>query len=126
MKRFDQINMIPFIDIMLVLLAIVLTTATFVSQGLIPVELPAAQQSQAVSEAAPPLEIAITAENRIFWQGQAVTAVELGRALDSHANTTPVRLRIDKAAAFEHFIAVVDVLKARHFEQVAIQTLQTP
>jgi biopolymer transport protein ExbD len=33
MKRFDQINVIPFIDIMLVLLAIVLTTATFISQG---------------------------------------------------------------------------------------------
>lgn len=48
MKRFDQINMIPFIDIMLVLLAIVLTTATFVSQGLIEVNLPNAQQ---VSEA---------------------------------------------------------------------------
>lgn len=31
MKKFDQINVIPFIDIMLVLLAIVLMTATFIS-----------------------------------------------------------------------------------------------
>ena len=29
MKKFDQINVIPFIDIMLVLLAIILMTATF-------------------------------------------------------------------------------------------------
>jgi biopolymer transport protein ExbD len=42
MKRFDQINMIPFIDIMLVLLAIVLTTASFISQGMIPLDLPKA------------------------------------------------------------------------------------
>ena len=33
MKKFDEINIIPFIDIMLVLLAIVLITASFISQG---------------------------------------------------------------------------------------------
>jgi len=40
MKKFDQINVIPFIDIMLVLLAIVLMTATFIAQGKIDVNLP--------------------------------------------------------------------------------------
>jgi Biopolymer transport protein len=39
-KEFDYINMIPFIDVMLVLLTIVLTTSTFVATGVIPVELP--------------------------------------------------------------------------------------
>ena len=38
MKKFDEINIIPFIDIMLVLLAIVLVTASFISQGKIKVE----------------------------------------------------------------------------------------
>ena len=37
MKKFDEINIIPFIDIMLVLLAIVLVTASFISQGKIQV-----------------------------------------------------------------------------------------
>ena len=32
MKKFDQINVIPMIDVMLVLLAIVLTTASFIAQ----------------------------------------------------------------------------------------------
>lgn len=40
MKKFDQINVIPFIDIMLVLFAIVLTTASFISQGVISVNPP--------------------------------------------------------------------------------------
>lgn len=44
-KRFDQINVIPFIDIMLVLLVMVLTTATFIKQGIIPVDLPEAKKS---------------------------------------------------------------------------------
>ncbi|OYV24794.1 MAG: energy transducer TonB, partial [Halothiobacillus sp. 20-54-6] len=49
MRRFDQINVIPFIDIMLVLLAIVLTTATFIAQGEISVNLPEAKSAQPVS-----------------------------------------------------------------------------
>ena len=39
-KSFDSINVVPFIDIMLVLLTIVLATATFIQTGAIPVSLP--------------------------------------------------------------------------------------
>ena len=44
-KKFDSINVVPFIDIMLVLLVIVLTTASFVAKGLIPVDLSKAQNA---------------------------------------------------------------------------------
>lgn len=122
MKRFDQINMIPFIDIMLVLLAIVLTTASFISQGLIPVDLPKAEQSQQANSDAKVLEIAINAQNQIFLDGNPITVAELGGKLEAYPNTTPVQLRVDKVAAFEHFISVVDVLKAKQFAAVSIQT----
>ena len=46
MKPLSQINVIPFIDVMLVLLAVVLTTATFVAQGKIPVSLPGATEAE--------------------------------------------------------------------------------
>ena len=70
MKRFDQINVIPFIDIMLVLLAIVLTTATFISQGLIEVNLPAADNAVAMKEQHKSLEISIDAGNRMYLDGR--------------------------------------------------------
>ena len=124
MKRFDQINMIPFIDIMLVLLAIVLTTASFISQGLIPVDLPKAEHSQTASGDEKTLEIAIDAQNQLFVDGRLTAETELAKQLDEHPNTTPVLLRVDKTAAFAHFIAVVDVLKAKHFAQMSIQTEQ--
>ncbi len=38
-KEFDYLNVIPLVDVMLVLLTIVLTTATFVVTGRIPVDL---------------------------------------------------------------------------------------
>jgi biopolymer transport protein ExbD len=122
MKRFDQINMIPFIDIMLVLLAIVLTTASFISQGLIPVDLPKAERSEAANGDEKTLEIAINAQNQLFFDGSAITAADLGAKLAAHSNTTPVLLRVDKVAAFEHFISVVDVLKGKQFANVSIQT----
>ena len=49
-KRFDEINVIPFIDIMLVLLVMVLTTATFIKQGVIPVDLPEAKAAEKQDE----------------------------------------------------------------------------
>jgi len=44
-REFKDINVIPLVDIMLVLLTIVLITATFVVQGSIPVNLPATRMS---------------------------------------------------------------------------------
>ena len=36
-KKFDQVNVIPLIDILLVLLVMVITTATFIKQGILPI-----------------------------------------------------------------------------------------
>ena len=60
MRPLAQMNVIPFIDIMLVLLAVVLTTATFVAQGKIPVALPQATQTEPVANE-PAVEITIDA-----------------------------------------------------------------
>lgn len=111
----------------LVLLVIVLIIAPFISQGLIlPVDLPKAEQSQQASSDGQVLEIAINAQNQIFFEGNLVTEADLGGALDAHLNTTPVQLRVDKAAAFKHIISIVDVLKAKQFERLSIQTEQIP
>ncbi|OQX09422.1 MAG: TonB system transport protein ExbD [Thiothrix lacustris] len=125
MKRFDQINMIPFIDIMLVLLAIVLTTASFVSQGLIPVNLPTAAQVSAPSNDAEPLEIAINAQNELFLGTEKMTLEQLGAKLSVQAKPeTLIVLRIDKATVFEHFVKLIDLLKARELNNLSIQAQQ--
>ena len=49
-KKFDTINVVPFIDIMLVLLVIVLTTATFVARGIIPIDLSEAKSATKVTK----------------------------------------------------------------------------
>jgi len=45
-KEFDYINVIPLVDVMLVLLTIVLTTSSFIATGMIPLDLPKVVKSQ--------------------------------------------------------------------------------
>ena len=45
LKKYDSINVIPFIDVLLVLLTIVLMTSTFISKGIIPISLPKASNA---------------------------------------------------------------------------------
>lgn len=122
MKKFDQINMIPFIDIMLVLMAIIMTTASFVESGLIEVDLPIAEQAETKIEQRSYIEITINIENEIFFKGEPVSLARLDLLLAEQHNSTPVQLRIDKGSVFESFIAVINTLKAYQFDNVSIET----
>ena len=66
-KRFDEINVIPFIDIMLVLLVMVLTTATFIKQGVIPVNLPEAESKQQ-KELKNEVTVFVNSKGEMFFQ----------------------------------------------------------
>jgi len=48
-QEFNYINVIPFVDIMLVLLTIILTTSTFVTTGILPISLPKVSEAQTKS-----------------------------------------------------------------------------
>ncbi|MGE5154104.1 MAG: biopolymer transporter ExbD [Bdellovibrio bacteriovorus] len=128
MKRMDQINVIPFIDIMLVLLAIVLTTATFIVEGRLQIRLPAAS-SQTPPPALERVEIAIDAAGGLFLGGESLGSGSAGLGaleprLDALTLDTPIVLRVDAEARFEPFIAVVDRLKGRGLERLTILTRQ--
>lgn len=64
-REVDQINVIPLVDIMLVLLVIVLTTATFITTGQIPVNL--AKASTSADRHDRPIVVTVTAEGRSSW-----------------------------------------------------------
>lgn len=125
MRRFDQINVIPFIDIMLVLLAIVLTTASFIAQGKIPLDLPEAESAAPLS-ADQALEIAVDRGGVVHLDGEPVSMTGLDERLAVLAADTPVVLRVDAAARFQGFVAVVDRLKVHQLNRVTIVTRPTP
>lgn len=125
MKRFDQINMIPFIDIMLVLLAIVLTTASFVSKGLIEVDIPSANQVTVTSqESTDAIEIVVNIDNELFFNEEKIESSQLAQKLTAFDVDQKFVIRMDKKANFEQFINIIDVLKAGNFKKLSIQAEQ--
>jgi len=121
MKRFDQINVIPFIDVMLVLLAIVLTTATFVAQGTIPVNLPVSQSATKLQNQNP-LEITIDEQGIYFINSEPVHSDLLGHRLSQLSLDTALLLRVDAKSDFGSFVFLADKLKALGLKKVSILT----
>jgi len=123
MKRMDTINVIPFIDIMLVLLVMVLTTATFIKTGVIPVDLPDAKGSAAEHK---PSELKLTIQkDGTLLMGEEKTPISLEvfeQNVVKGGKEMTVMLYSDKDAAFQNFVGVMDVLKRLGHEQLYIVT----
>ena len=122
MKKFDEINIIPFIDIMLVLLAIVLVTASFISQGKIQVNVPKATTTQAMKADELAKLLTITAENEFFYNDKPITKDQLSSEIARWDKTQKVTLKVDGAVAFEKFVELTDLLAANEIKNVAIIT----
>lgn len=120
-KRFDEINVIPFIDIMLVLLVMVLTTATFIKQGVIPVNLPEAKTADK-EEIKNEVTIYVNDEGKIFLEKEELTLLVLEEKLSQVHKTQTVILRSDKESKFQDFVSVMDILKRLGHEQLYIVT----
>jgi biopolymer transport protein ExbD len=119
-KPFETMNVIPFVDIMLVLLTMVLTTASFIAVGRIPVSLPQAAPMKAEQQKDTMIEI--TADGTLHLDGIALLVDELKGRLAAMPKDTSILIRADKAVAFQSFVDVADVLKTLAFTKVGVQT----
>ncbi|MBE0513616.1 TonB system transport protein ExbD [Sulfurimonas sp.] len=120
-KRFDEINVIPFIDIMLVLLVMVLTTATFVNQGIIPIELPSAKAASK-EDLKKEVTVYVNAKGELFIEKEKVDLKTLEIRLSKLSKEQTVVLRSDKESRFQDFVSVMDILKRLNHEQLYIVT----
>jgi len=120
-KKFDQINVIPFIDIMLVLLVMVLTTATFIKQGVIPVDLPDAKATKK-EDIKKEITVYVNAKGEMFFEKEKVDLATLEQKLSTISKKQTVVLRSDKESRFQDFVSVMDILKRLHHEQLYIVT----
>ncbi|MEK6658917.1 MAG: TonB system transport protein ExbD [Campylobacterota bacterium] len=120
-KRFDEINVVPFIDIMLVLLVMVLTTATFINQGIIPIELPEAKASKK-EDSKKEITIYVNSKGELFIEKEKVDLKTLETKLSTIPKEQTVVLRSDKESKFQDFVSVMDILKRLNHEQLYIIT----
>ena len=124
MKRFDQINVIPFIDIMLVLLAIVLTTASFIATGLLEIDLPNSKTNNIQNDIFEKLEISINSTNQFIVDQKIESLQSIKTKLSELDKETRIVLRVDKSVNFEHFVNIIDILKQYKLNHLSIITRQ--
>ena len=121
-SKFDSINVVPFIDIMLVLLVIVLTTASFVQTGMIKLDLPTSSSEPQKEKPKKELKISIKKSGEIFFDKEKVAHDDVEKMLLKHDKKVPIHLYSDKNATFDNFVFILDILKENEYENLGIVT----
>ncbi|GAA9700818.1 TonB system transport protein ExbD [Helicobacter pylori] len=122
-RRGDGLNVVPFIDIMLVLLAIVLSISTFIVQGKIKVSLPNAknaEKSQPNDQKV--VVISVDEHDNIFVDDKPMNLEALSAVVKQTDPKTLIDLKSDKGSRFETFISIMDILKEHNHENFSIST----
>jgi biopolymer transport protein ExbD len=122
-KNFDYINVIPLVDIMLVLLTIVLTTSSFIATGMIPVELPKAAKSR--EEALRTQTIEIDPQGKLYWNARPLGLPGLRDTLRTMDKKIPIVIKADRNITLQAFVDVLDLVKTSGFTRVSLQTEKT-
>lgn len=120
-----EINMIPFIDVSLVLLIIFLVTSSIIVRETIEVQLP---QAASGAEAAPStVGIAITDDGSIYWNGEPSNAKEIAKSMRKEADADPkVRAIIsaDRNVDYGVVVDMIDVVKQNGASAFALNVEQ--
>lgn len=97
-----EINMIPLIDVMLVLLVIFIVTAPLLTHA-VKVDLPKASSSPNLTKPEN-IQIAIDADSQVYWNGEAVVAEDLSARLATAAQLDPqpeLHIRAERTTPYE-------------------------
>jgi len=120
-ERFDKMNVVPFIDIVLVLLVIILATSTFVKNQTIKVDLPSASSKKAKEKKS--IHIAIDKEGKYFYDKKILSLEVITKKLKKlDPKKDIISLHMDKASAFKYFVSIIDILKTKGFKNISIVT----
>ncbi len=119
-KKFDSMNVIPFIDIILVLLAIVLIFSTFIAQGRIEITLPKASTNEQTDLKFK--ELIIDAKGQLIFQEKGLEIEQLKEILITLPKDTPISLRADENTPFKTFVKIIDTFKELEMDKISIIT----
>ena len=121
LKKYDSINVIPFIDVLLVLLTIVLMTSTFITKGIIPVSLPSATNANNL-KVDKEIIIVIKEDGTVYCNNLIEGIDKIQEHILQFHKDTPIHINSDKNAKFEQFVSVLDMLKKHEYSNISIVT----
>jgi biopolymer transport protein TolR len=122
----NQMNVVPYIDVMLVLLVIFMIAAPLINPGQI--ELP--QVGQSLQPPAAPMEITIHADNTLYLRDGAVETKEHKVSRNDIVDTVkrkqeknpdqPVVIAADKSVRYEEVLRIMDILQQAQVRHVGL------
>ncbi|HUW27343.1 MAG TPA: protein TolR [Sulfuriferula sp.] len=125
-KQMNQINVVPYIDVMLVLLIIFMITAPLINPG--QVELPSVAKSQSVP--VEPIEVTIRADGKLRLRDRAtggadnaVTRSELADIINQKQRANPdqpVVIAADKNVRYEEVMKVMSLMQQNHVRRLGL------
>ena len=119
-----EINVTPFVDVMMVLLIIFMVAAPLLTVG-VPVELPKTAASALPSETEEPLTVTIASDGRVLIQTTEVARdalVSRLRAIAAERADDRVFLRADGTVPYETVAQVMGALNAGGFSSIGLVT----
>ena len=119
-----EINVTPFVDVMLVLLIVFMVSAPMLTVG-VPIELPKTTANALPTEREEPLSITMTATGQIFIQKTEAPVNELITTLNAIAQERSgdrIFLRADGTIPYEGVVQVMGLLNAGGFKNIALVT----
>ena len=125
-RQMNEINVVPYIDVMLVLLVIFMITAPLISPGQI--ELP--QIGKSLAPPAAPLEVVIRADGTLTLRDRdkagteqtvsRIQLVEIIKQKQSENADQPVVIAADKSVRYEEVMNVMDILQQQQVKKVGL------
>jgi biopolymer transport protein TolR len=129
-RLMNEINVVPYIDVMLVLLVIFMITAPLVNSG--EIELP--QIGKSLKPPVAPLEVIIKADNSLALRDLALTTTEQKVNRDELIDAIkqkqeknkdqPVVIAADKNVRYEEVIKMMDILQKQNVTKVGLLAKQ--
>ena len=120
-RPMSDINVTPFVDVMLVLLIIFMVTAPLMTVG-VPVDLPQAQAA-AINEKTEPLTVSITTDGKVYIQELEVnleTLVPKLQAITASKPDTRIYVRGDQKLSYGRVMEVMGALTSAGFNKIAL------
>jgi biopolymer transport protein ExbD len=114
------INVTPLVDVVLVLLVVLMVTATYLASRSIPVDLPSGKTGEATTA---PLTVSLTKAGNLYVDGVPSTEAELRARLASARSREPelrAVIAADGAVPHRRVVGIIDLLRQEHVDRFAI------
>ncbi|MCP5087097.1 MAG: protein TolR [Rhodobacteraceae bacterium] len=123
-KAMSEINVTPFVDVMLVLLIIFMVAAPLLTVG-VRIELPKTAATPLPSEQEEPLALAMTADGQLVLQNAEIdraTLIPKLKAIAAERTDDKVFLRADGAVPYAEVMQIMGALNAGGFTNIGLVT----